>query len=307
MTVIALDVGTSSVRASVCDDAGQVQGGRFHREPLRPTVTPDGGVEHDPARLLETVATCLDAVLVGRMPTSAVRIATFWHGLLGFDATGQALTPIFMGRHPQRRRRPAAARGARRPQSPRTDGVPRPRLVLAGQAPLVVSRAGRRDDTRRAVGLVRRVPRAEPVRRDRHERVDGLGHRALRSGRAALGRRAGRRGAGAVTAVPAVRSPRRSSGAAPAWSRRWPALRSAVWLAVGDGAASNVGSGCVDPSRMALNVGTSAALRVSTTASTPAPRGAGRYRLDRRLTPVGGALSEGGNVYEWCRGLASAG
>ena len=116
MTVIALDVGTSSVRASVCDDAGQVQGGRFHREPLRPTVTPDGGVEHDPARLLETVATCLDAVLVGpRMPdVAAVGIATFWHGLLGFDATGQALTPIFMGRHPQRRRRPAAARGARR-------------------------------------------------------------------------------------------------------------------------------------------------------------------------------------------------
>src|SRR5262249_11012370 len=58
---------------------------------------------------------------------------------------------------------------------------------------------------------------------------------------------------------------------------------------------------CVDPSRVALNLGTSAALRVMTTAPGPPPRGLWRYRVDRRLAIVGGALSEGGNVLTWCR------
>jgi gluconokinase len=71
--------------------------------------------------------------------------------------------------------------------------------------------------------------------------------------------------------------------------------------AVGDGAASNVGSDCVDPGRVALNVGTSAALRVVTEAPVPPPRGLWRYRVDRRRALLGGATSEGGNVYAWCQ------
>jgi gluconokinase len=86
------------------------------------------------------------------------------------------------------------------------------------------------------------------------------------------------------------------------WASRWPALRSVPWFpAVGDGAASNVGSDCVDPSRVALNVGTSAALRVITGGPVAPPRGLWRYRIDRRRSILGGATSEGGNVRAWCR------
>src|SRR5207249_151504 len=86
------------------------------------------------------------------------------------------------------------------------------------------------------------------------------------------------------------------------WAMRWPALRGVDWLpAVGDGAAGNVGSDCIDPSRVALNVGTSAALRVVTTDPPEPRRGLWRYRLDRRRALLGGATSEGGNVYAWCR------
>jgi gluconokinase len=86
------------------------------------------------------------------------------------------------------------------------------------------------------------------------------------------------------------------------WASRWPALRTASWFpAVGDGAASNVGSDCVDPTRIALNVGTSAALRVVTRDQPPPPRGLWRYRVDRKHAIVGGATSEGGNIYAWCR------
>src|SRR3989442_3811011 len=95
--VIALDVGTSSTRASLYDAAGRPFPGRFRQIPYEPTVTPDGGVEHDAARLLEAVAACLDGVLAGhKSPVRAVAVTTFWHRLLGFDNRGRPTTSIYM-------------------------------------------------------------------------------------------------------------------------------------------------------------------------------------------------------------------
>jgi gluconokinase len=71
--------------------------------------------------------------------------------------------------------------------------------------------------------------------------------------------------------------------------------------AVGDGAAGNVGSGCIDPHGIALNVGTSAALRLASERAPTPPRGLWRYSIDSRWRLLGGATSEGGNVYAWCR------
>src|SRR5439155_1711821 len=92
-----LDVGTSSARASLYDGAGHPVPGRFRQVQYEPTVTRDGGVEHDAARLLEAVAGCLDGVLAGRKaPIRAVGVTTFWHGLLGFDGGDRPATPIYM-------------------------------------------------------------------------------------------------------------------------------------------------------------------------------------------------------------------
>jgi gluconokinase len=306
MTVVALDVGTSSVRASVWDEAGRPFGGRFHQVRVSPTLTADGGVEHDPRRLLEAVAACLDAVLAGpRAPVVAgVGVATFWHGLLGFDAAGRTLTPIFTwadtraaadamllrgaldeaalhartGCHIHTSYWPAKLRWLFRERAGETARIARwgsfgeyLELSLFGEAATSVSIAS-------GTGLLDQ----QRLRWD----LEALAAAELEPARLfpLCDRRDGRR------------------GLRPAWSRRWPGLRSATWFpAVGDGAASSIGSGCVDPERMALNVGTSAALRVSTTAAAPPPPGLWRYRLDRQLGLVGGALSEGGNVYEWCR------
>jgi gluconokinase len=306
MTVVALDVGTSSVRASVYDETGQVVGGRLHRVMLAPTLTPDGGVEHDPRRLLSAVIACLDAVVAGpRAPdVAAVGIATFWHGLLGFDATGRPLTPIYMwadtrsapdasllrqaldetalhartGCHLHASYWPAKLRWLTRERTAEVLRVVRwgsfgeyLDLSLFGAAATSISMAS-------GTGLFD----LEGLRWD----VEALAAAGLEPDRLfpLCDRRDGRR------------------GLLPEWSRRWPGLRGAAWFpAVGDGAASNIGSGCVEPSRMTLNLGTSAALRVTTRATAPAPPGLWRYRLDRRLGMVGGALSEGGNVYEWCR------
>jgi gluconokinase len=75
-----------------------------------------------------------------------------------------------------------------------------------------------------------------------------------------------------------------------------------VWPALGDGACSNVGSGCVGRGRAAVTIGTSAAARVVYEAASaePAP-GLFLYRLDDRRFCEGGALSDGGNLHAWLR------
>jgi len=85
------------------------------------------------------------------------------------------------------------------------------------------------------------------------------------------------------------------------YARRWPALRDVPWfLALGDGALSNVGSGCMKSNWYCAMVGTSSALRVVIDRKDLViPWGAWAYRLDRRRWVVGGALSEGGNVLAW--------
>ena len=47
------------------------------------------------------------------------------------------------------------------------------------------------------------------------------------------------------------------------FATRWQALANVPWYpALGDGAVANVGSGCVDATRVAVTVGTSGAMRV---------------------------------------------
>lgn len=94
-----------------------------------------------------------------------------------------------------------------------------------------------------------------------------------------------------------------SRGLKKEWARRWPALEEAPWFpAVGDGACSNVGSGCVGSDRMALMVGTSGALRVLWKGkSAHVSGGLWCYRCDAKRFVAGGALSDGGNLVAWLR------
>ncbi len=90
-------------------------------------------------------------------------------------------------------------------------------------------------------------------------------------------------------------------GLLPKYAARWSALRELpFFLAVGDGAAANVGSGCVERGQIALSLGTTAALR--TVSSDPLPRvpkGLWSYRVSADLHLIGGATSEGGCIFDW--------
>jgi gluconokinase len=67
-----------------------------------------------------------------------------------------------------------------------------------------------------------------------------------------------------------------------------------------DAACSNAGAGCRSRERAALMVGTSGALRVLYESERPQPKpGLFLYLADARRIVEGGALSDGGNLYEW--------
>jgi gluconokinase len=88
------------------------------------------------------------------------------------------------------------------------------------------------------------------------------------------------------------------------FASRWPELAGASWFpALGDGACANVGSGAIGPERIALTVGTSAAMRMILSRPPGArwvvPSGLWAYRLDRCRAVLGGALSNGGNLLRW--------
>jgi gluconokinase len=88
------------------------------------------------------------------------------------------------------------------------------------------------------------------------------------------------------------------------YARRWKLLKTARWFpAIGDGAANNIGAGCVKKEKAALMIGTSGAMRVAFEGEIPRniPAGLWCYRIDRKRIIIGGALSDGGGLYRWLK------
>lgn len=87
------------------------------------------------------------------------------------------------------------------------------------------------------------------------------------------------------------------------YRERWQILTDTpFYLAAGDGAAAQVGSGALTEKTAALTIGTTAAIRtVKQDTLPPVPEGCWSYRIDARHHLTGGALSEGGNIFAWAR------
>lgn len=95
-----------------------------------------------------------------------------------------------------------------------------------------------------------------------------------------------------------------TQGLSPTYASRWPALASIPWFSpIIDGAAANVGGGASHPGTLAVTLGTTCAMRVvADREPDQLPYGLWQYRVDRQRPLVGGALTEGGGVFDWaCR------
>jgi gluconokinase len=94
------------------------------------------------------------------------------------------------------------------------------------------------------------------------------------------------------------------SSLTPAYASRWPQLeRARMFPAVGDGAANSIGSGCHSTEKVALMIGTSGAMRVCFAGEVPErlPPELWCYRANRDRILVGGALSDGGGLFNWIK------
>jgi gluconokinase len=78
-------------------------------------------------------------------------------------------------------------------------------------------------------------------------------------------------------------------------------LRNLPWFpAIGDGAAANIGSGCHSARRVAITMGSTAAVRAAVHRTIDRiPDGLWCYRVDAQRSLPGGATSEGGNLFAW--------
>ena len=97
---LAIDIGSSSVRAIVYDaDTHQVPGTE-HRERYKLEITADGGSMCDPVRIRRLVARCVRKTCesvgdrVGEIAVAGV--SCHWHSLMGLNHEGSPITPVYM-------------------------------------------------------------------------------------------------------------------------------------------------------------------------------------------------------------------
>jgi gluconokinase len=260
--IVALDVGSSSVRAVAYDGDGAAEPGEAH------LTYDDFAAEH----LLDACRAVLAQVGEG----DALAISCFWHSLVGVDEHDRPLTPVLTWRDlagvepPQldpaayHRRTGCFLHPAYWPAKIRrleAEGVRPARYLSFGD--LLLGRLT--GEVRTSVSTASGTGLFDPARCD----WDG-------ETLAALG------------LTPERLAPVSDEPVA------------GVFPALGDGACSNVGAGCTTRGRAALMVGTSAATRVVYDAAAAVPRpGLFLYRLDRRRFCEGGALSDGGNLHAW--------
>jgi gluconokinase len=306
MLVMALDVGTSSARAACFDAAACPLPGAEGRVAFAPRTAADGTVEFDPDALVDAVAAavngCLAGAGAGAAETTSVGASVFWHSLLALDGAGRPLTPLLTWAD-TRSAAAAAALRARLDARATHARTGAPLHAAFYPARLAWLRASRPDVFARAATwcgfaeyLLARLTGTLRVSVSMASGTGLLDQEALAWDAPLL----------AESAIGEDRLP--AIGDAPArgltgeWAARWPALAGIPWFpGWGDGGCSNLGSDCAGPERIALNVGTSAALRLVTPNVAALPNGLWRYRIDAARSLVGGATSEGGNVFAWCR------
>ncbi len=312
LAILTLDIGTSSTRAMLFDARARAVDGVEWQIKYEMLTTPDGGVEADADEMLGYAERAIDEVLAraGERAANIAAVASdsLAANVLGVNADGRAVTPVYTYADTRCAREVAELR-ARFDEETTHQRVGT--LFHTSYLPA------------RFLWLARE--RAEIFRRARYWMSLGeyflfrwTGQRActysVASWTGLLNRQKLAWDAELLAALPVAAeqlSPLVDHEAPVGtlraeYAARWQPLRSAKWFpTVGDGAAANIGSGCVDATRVALTIGTSSAMRVvlplpgRERAGVRVPRGLWSYHVTRDHELVGGALSEGGNLHGW--------
>lgn len=325
-TVLALDVGTSSVRALIFDSEARQVPEALVKVPQRPTAHPGEGATYDPGLLLKRIFGAIDA-LQARAPGAFARIAavgvsTFWHSLVGLDEDDRPITPVYLWVDMRSSLDAAALRAE-----------------LGGEA--VRNRTGCPVHAAYLPAKLRWLKRTDPGLFARCARFVSLGElMALQL----HGRRAVSQAIASASGLYNLRTQGWDpvvldaceiaeealgsvvphdhvlQGLAPEFRARWPRLHEVPWTpALGDGLTGNLGTAGVGrrrANRIVAMVGTSSAVRAileGDSAAKPAPsrpvaageppdplpRGLWAYRFMPGRSLMGGSLGAGGNLVQW--------
>ena len=311
---LVLDIGTSSVRCAVYRPDASVLPGTAARRPFAFEENGTARVDTLRARTEEVIDECLARYREGAAgigPIAVVGWTGFAMSWLGVDAGGKPLTPVYTY---------ADASSGVYADKLRAD------LNAAGTLDAIYQQSGTPIHVAYAPAQLLRLAAEEP------ERLASVAHFQTASAHLLAcwsgqpfapvsSSEAGWTGLlersrlnwnddllallpiGRSQLPPVIDYANNNIGLSSEYRRRWPELSEAHFcLAVGDGAAANIGSGGVDPSRLALTIGTSGALRAVIHQSAgatvpPVPDGLWCYPVDRRRWLVGGSLTDGGSLF----------
>lgn len=306
--VLALDLGTSSTRAALFDAASNRLIHTTAQQSYPLLITPDGGAELEPAELLAAAMGCIeqtlqayrnDPELCGR-PIVGIGVSCFWHSLIGLDAKGKPLTKVITWAESRCREDAAELRKELSEKAVhgrtgcmlRTSFWPAKLRWLRRTRPRIFARVRRWispaewlqlafcGEANCAIGMATGTGLFNPTKLTWDPAL--LQHCEVEK----------------ESLLPVSDEP---SPVSPGIAKQFPELRDALWFpGIGDGAASNLGSWATQPGLAAINVGTSAALRVMRRgAEARAPFGLFAYRVDADRFLVGGAVSNAGNLRAW--------
>lgn len=307
--VLALDVGTSGVRASLFDHRGnEIEDANVRLQTRNSAFDNFAFTDADTTVSLvaETIDTLLERPHLATIRIEAIAVSCFWHSLVGINAEGNAITPVFTWADTrgaaavkELRRRfderavhlrtgcrfhasywPAKLHLIREYQPETYDSV---RCWLSFGDYLVLRLFA---ETATSVSMAS----ATGLFNQHSKRWDDELLRDLNI---------------SCETLPEIsRTDRVFYGLTGEYVERWPQLMNArCFPAIGDGAANNIGSGCTNRDNVALMIGTSGAMRVLYEGEPPEklPSSLWCYRADERRVVIGGALSDGGGLYRWIR------
>lgn len=305
--ILTIDIGTSSTRALAYDRQGRRVEGILAQIPNQLHTTADGGVVLDPTGLLDSVIQAIDRALqqAGAMAEKigGVAMDTLVTNIMGLDRNGTPMTPIFTYADTR--------------NTPDADAL-RQTFDLAA----VHDRTGCRIHSSYLPARFRWLARTRPDRLEAVAYWVSLGEYLLAT---FFGQRVVSYSVASWTGLlnrhelvwdqiwlshlpidqaqlsSLIDVDRPLTGLQAEWAERWPVLKEIPWFpAIGDGAAANIGSGCDNPRRVALTIGSTGAMRVVVERSMATiPAGLWVYRVDKRRALLGGATTEGGNVFGW--------
>lgn len=308
LLVLAMDIGSSSVRTALFDQRARHRPETNAQQKYVLRYSTDGGAELSPMLLHRAAAGCLNETFAAyraskamrKIPIAAVGGSGFWHSLLGLSRTGKPMTPVFTWA-----------------DSRSTEDAERLRKKLSERA--IQFRTGcmlrssfwpakllwlRRTQPRVFAQVARWVSPADWI----FESLFGAsGSSASMASATGLFDQRKWKWDDELCEICAVRPDQLPAISESSSIERQIAAElrgSTIFSALGDGAASNLGAGADHAHSAAISIGTSAAVRVMRprimALRIKLPFGLFRYAVDADHFVVGGAISNAGNLRTWC-------